>query len=255
MSRMYLLKLALIWYVFRSAANPAQLEPPLPIDALTMLKKDIPACQKHLAGSIWVRKISPICLRWHSCHTQPFSWRVGGRDFTSRSDGGAWCPGWEEVWSQKSLNLERCKVEDIVAIFTFKVCCRGQWQLPSCSQYSEVKPSPATIISHLWLYVPKCHGIGTNPTTHNPTLIYLARQLGYSCVPKSQCDQGVIVTDGSGILQVCGCTRILDCMIGMQWIQDKEIIWNPEKFLLQARVQEETSVQERSSCPGGRITS
>ena len=154
----------------------------------------------------------------------------------------------------KEFNLES-KVEDIVAIFTFKVCCRGQWQLPSCSQYSEVKPSPATIISHLWLYVPKCHGIGTNPTTHNPTLIYLARQLGYSCVPKSQCDQGVIVTDGSGILQVCGCTRILDCMIGMQWIQDKEIIWNPEKFLLQARVQEETSVQERSSCPGGRITS
>ena len=149
MSRMYLLKLALIWYVFRSAANPAQLEPPLPIDAPTTLKKDIPACQKHLAGSIWVRKISPICLRWHSCHTQPFSWRVGGRDLTSRSEGGAWCPGWEEVWSQKSLNLES-KVEDIVAIFTFKVCCRRQWQLPSCSQYSEVKPSPATTNSHLY---------------------------------------------------------------------------------------------------------
>lgn len=48
----------------------------------------------------------------------------------------------------KEFNLES-KVEDIVAIFTFKVCCRGQWQLPSCSQYSEVKPSPATIISHL----------------------------------------------------------------------------------------------------------
>ena len=58
---------------------------------------------------------------------------------------------------------------------------------------------------------------------HNLTPVCL-KQLGYSCVPKSQCDQGVIVTDGSGILQVCGCTRILDCMIGMQWIQDKEII-------------------------------
>ena len=39
-------------FVFRSAANPAQLEPPLPIDAPTTLKRDIPACQKHLAGSI-----------------------------------------------------------------------------------------------------------------------------------------------------------------------------------------------------------
>jgi len=40
----------------RSAAIPAQLEPPLPIDALTMLKKDIPACQKHPAewvGTVW----------------------------------------------------------------------------------------------------------------------------------------------------------------------------------------------------------
>ena len=41
-----------IFMLSRFAANPAQQEFPLPIDALTMLKKDIPACQKHPAGSI-----------------------------------------------------------------------------------------------------------------------------------------------------------------------------------------------------------
>ena len=40
-----------IFMLSRSAASTAQPEPPLPIDALTMLKKDIPACQKHPAGS------------------------------------------------------------------------------------------------------------------------------------------------------------------------------------------------------------
>ena len=84
-----------IFMLSRSAANPAQPEPPLQIDALTMLKKDIPACQKHPAGSIWVLKFFVIFLRIPKL--QPFFCRVGGNSLGSRSEGGAWCPGWEEV--------------------------------------------------------------------------------------------------------------------------------------------------------------
>ena len=68
-------------------------------------------------------------------------------------------------------------------ISSLKVCCRRQWQLPSCSQYSEVRPP-------------------LNIEMDSTTSLHLNEQLGYSCVPSSLCDQGVIVTDGSGILQV-----------------------------------------------------
>merc|ERR1711962_1191014 len=111
-------------------------------------------CQYSPTRASSANRCSNYAEKGYSCVPKT-SCRVGGNSLASRSEEGAWCPGWEEV------------------------CCRQQWQLPSCSQYSE---------------------------------------LGYSCVPKSQCDQGVIVTDGSGILQ--------------------------------ARVKEETSVQEGSRCPG-----
>ena len=86
-----------IFMLSRSAASTAQPEPPLPIDAPTTLKKDIPACLKHPAGSIWVLKNFVIFMRIPK--QQPFLCSVGGNSLASRSEGGAWCPGWEEVGS------------------------------------------------------------------------------------------------------------------------------------------------------------
>ena len=116
--------------------------------------------------------------------------RPGGRGDSTRGRGGAWCPGWEEVFQCNCLipHFKRDHVHEELEspcwFLLWRFAVEGNGSCPLAPNTQRLDPHSIFI------------------EMDSTTWVHLYEQLGYSCVPSSQCDQGVIVTDGRGILQV-----------------------------------------------------